>query len=136
MQHIWLILLSYNGVVFLSEVQKTKKSLAIYLIILWMAINTFLMIPEIGVFNDYTYVIELILWIASSIGLWFMKKWGAALTIAILCISLGTSMSTVFVAHYLSSLLHWLALLNFFRAIINAISSVYMFKNVFAMKFG
>ena len=109
--------------------------MGIYAIVLWMAINAFLMIPEIGVFNDYTYVIELIMWIVSLIGLWLMKKWGAALTISILCISLGTSMSTVFVAVYLSSLLHPIALVNFFRIFINAIGVVYMFKCVFANKF-
>jgi len=119
----------------LSEAQKPKRSLVIYLVMLWMAINAFLMIPEIGVFNDYTYVIELIMWVASLIGLWLMKKWGAALTIAILCISLGTSMSTVFVAHYLSVLLHPLALVNALRVVLNVIVTGYMFNSVFANKF-
>jgi hypothetical protein len=100
-----------------------------------MAINAFLMIPEIGVFNDYTYVIELVMWIVSLVGLWLMKKWGAALTIAILCISLGTSMSTVFVAHYLSALLHPIALVNALRVPLNTIGIVYMFKSVFAKEF-
>ena len=120
----------------MSEVKKTKRSLVIYLIMLWMAINAFLMIPEIGLFNDYTYVIELVLWVASVVGLWLMKKWGAALTVAILCISLGTSLSTVFVAHYLSALLHPIALVNALRVVINLIGIVYMFKWVFAGEFG
>ena len=121
--------------VLLSEVQKPNRSIATYLVIIWMAINAFLMIPELGVFNDYTYLIELIMWIASVIGLWLMKKWGAALTIAILCISLGTSMSTVFVGLYLATLLHWLVLLNLLRVVLNVIGIVYMFKSVFGKKF-
>jgi hypothetical protein len=119
----------------LSKVQKPNRSITIYLVMLWMAINAFLMIPEIGVFNDYTYLIELIMWLASLIGLWLMTKWGAALTIAILCISLGTSTSTVFVALYYSSLLHWLSVVNLIRVVLNVIGIVYMFNSVCGKKF-
>ena len=119
----------------MSQFQKPKKSLAIYMVILWMAINTFLMIPEIGVFNDYTYVIELVMWVTSLVGLWLMKKWGAALTITILCISLGTSISTVFVANYYNALLDKIALINALRVALNTVCVVYMFRSVFAKEY-
>jgi hypothetical protein len=120
--------------ILLSEVP-SRRTLAIYLILVWMAINAFLMIPEIGVFYDYTYLMELVLWIASIVGLWLMKKWGAALTVVILCFSLGTSVSTFLLAYNLSLLLHSISLMNALRIVLNTVGTFYVFNSIFTNKF-
>ena len=88
-----------------------------------------LLIP--GDSQDPNNYIELMLWIPSITGLWLMKKWGAALTIATLCVTLGTSMGIVI---YYPSLEAY-ALVNSLRIIVNVVGIVYLFRLVFAGKF-
>jgi hypothetical protein len=81
----------------LSETQKPEKSLALYLLVIWMIINVLLFLAMIpGDPQDLNNYIEVILWIPSIVGLLMMKKWGATLTVAVLGITLGTSMATFF----------------------------------------
>jgi hypothetical protein len=106
--------------------------MGVYALLLWMALNValfLLMIP--GDFLDPNNYIELILWVPSIVGLLLMKKWGFALSIATLCITLGTSMGIVV---YYSSLEAY-ALVNSLRIVVNVMGVAYLFKLVFAGKF-
>jgi hypothetical protein len=73
----------------------------------------------------------LALWIPSIAGLWLMKKWGAALSIATLCVTLGTSMGIVI---YYPSFEAY-ALVNSLRIVVNVVGVVCLFRLVFAGKF-
>jgi hypothetical protein len=103
----------------------SKKPAGIYLLLVWMVLNVallLLMIP--GDSQDPNNYVELILWIPSIAGLWLMKKWGAALTIATLCITLSTIMGIIM---YYPSLETY--------ALVNTIGIVYLFRRVFSGKF-
>ncbi|MFA5365858.1 MAG: hypothetical protein WC325_11815 [Candidatus Bathyarchaeia archaeon] len=120
----------------MSGNQKPPKTAATYLILAWMAINLLLMVLLIpGDIEDANNYVELILWSASIVGLWTMKKAGAALTTAVLCITLSTSMGIVFLAYYNNLMLEPVAYINALRIVINAAIIVYMFKNIFANKY-
>jgi hypothetical protein len=64
-----------------------------------------------------------------------MKKWGAALTVAVLGITLGTSTGNVLLAYYLSMLHEPFAHVNALRIVVNAVAIVYLFKCIFSGKF-
>ncbi len=120
----------------MSENTNPAKTTATYLIIVWMTINILLLILMIpGDSADLNNYIELILWIVSIAGLWTMKKWGAALTTAVLCITLSTSMGNVLLTYYNNLMTEPVAYVNALRIIINAAIIVYLFKNIFAKKF-
>ena len=91
------------------------------------------MIP--GDYQDLNNYIEVILWIPSIVGLSLMKKWGAALTVAVLAITLGTSMGIVLFAHYLSLLHDPHVPINVLRIVVNAVAIVYLFRSIFSGKF-
>jgi len=120
----------------LSENREPKRLSVIYLLILWMIINVLLFIAMIpGDPQDLNNYIEVVLWIPSIVGLWMMKKWGAALTVAVLGITLGTSMGNVLLAYYLSMLHEPFAPTNALRIVVNAAAIIYLFKNIFSNKF-
>jgi len=133
----WLDTVSFvSGGVLLSETQKPEKSLTLYLLVFWMIINVLLFLAMIpGDPQDLNNYIEVILWIPSIVGLLMMKKWGAALTVAVLAITLGTSMGNVLLAYYLSVLHEPFAPINALRIVVNAAAIVYLFKNMFSNKF-
>jgi hypothetical protein len=118
----------------MTEAPKQKRPLGVYPVILWMAINVFLLLnmtlshPE----QPDSYI-EVALWIPSIAGLWLMKKWGVALSAAVLCIALGISMGNVLSAYYTAQLAF--VPVNTLRIILNAAATVYLFKCVFASKF-
>jgi hypothetical protein len=121
----------------MSEKQKPTKTPSIYLIIAWMTINLIMMILLIpGDSADVNNYIELILWAAAIMGLWSMKKAGAATATTVLCITLSTSMGIVLLAYYSNLMLEPVAYINTLRIAINTAIIVYMFKNIFANKFG
>jgi hypothetical protein len=120
---------------YLSEISKSKKSLGIYLVMLWMAINVIMLTYMILTHPDQpNSFIEMILWIPSIAGLWLMKKWGAALSAAVLCITLGISTSNLLLAYYSPSQLPFVPV-NTLRIILNATAFAYLFKCIFANKF-
>ncbi len=106
----------------------TKRTPAIYGIVVWMAINIVLMITLIvsGDFEDLNNWIEIALWVISIAGLLSMKKWGAAFATFTLIYTLSTSMGI---------LIYFQVWLNALRVIINAIAIVYMFQRIFKGKF-
>ena len=120
----------------MSKVSKSKKSLGIYLIMLWMVINVIMLVymtlthPE-----EPNSFIEMMLWIPSIAGLWLMKKWGAALAAAVLCITLGLSIDNLLLTYYSSTAHLTFVPVNALRIILNAAAFVYLFKCVFANKF-
>jgi len=101
-----------------------------------MGINVFMLIAMVpGDPQDLNNYIEPMLWVPSIASLWFMKKWGAALTIAVLCITLGTSMWNVLLAYYTATMQLAFAPVNALRVVINAIATIYLFRLIFANKF-
>lgn len=124
------------GGVLLSEPQKPERPNIIYLLVFWMIINLLLFLTMIpGNPQDLNNYIEVILWIPSIIGLLMMTKWGAALTVSVLGITLGTSMGNVLLAYYTSMLHEAFAPINALRIAINAAAIVYLLKNIFSGKF-
>jgi hypothetical protein len=119
-----------------SEAFKPKRTLGIYLIITWMAINAILFLILIpGDQSDLNNYIEPILWVASIAGLLTMRKAGAAFATSVLNITLSTSTFNVLIGYYTSTLGEPFAPINALRIIINAIAIIYLFKLIFANKF-
>ena len=85
--------------------------------------------------QDLNNYIEVILWLPSFVGLLMMKKWGAALTVSVLGITLGTSMGNVLLAYYTDTMHEPFAPVNALRIVVNAVAIVYLFKNIFSNKF-
>jgi hypothetical protein len=63
-----------------------------------------------------------------------MRKWGAALAVAVFCVALGISVGNVLLAYYSAPQLRFLPV-NALRIVLNAVSAVYLFKCIFADKF-
>jgi hypothetical protein len=119
-----------------TEVQTPKKPLGVYLIMLWMAINILLLIAMILRHpEELNSFIEVMLWIPSIAGLWLMKKWGAALAVAVLCITLGISMGNLLLVYRSSTMQLTFVPVNTLRIILNAAASAYLFKCIFANRF-
>jgi hypothetical protein len=120
----------------MTEVPAPKKPLGVYPIMFWMIINiimlAFMILSHPEEPNSF---IEAMLWIPSIGGLWLMKKWGAALAVAVLCITLGISMGNVLLVYYSSTMQLTFVPVNALRIILNAAASVYLFKCIFAKKF-
>jgi len=68
----------------MKEVEKPKRTRGIYLVILFMMISIVIQyitfVLSIEIFMSPVNVVALIITIISTVGLWLMKKWGAALT--------------------------------------------------------
>jgi hypothetical protein len=89
----------------MTETSKTKRPIGICLILVWMALNLLLFIIMIpGDSTDINNYIEVILWVASIGWLATMKKAGGAFAVAVLCITLGTSMFNVLLGYYTNTL--------------------------------
>jgi len=105
---------------------KSSRSPAIYLIVVWMAINILIMLmmlPED--YMDPNNWIELMLWASSIAGSLLMKKWGVALATFTLCYTLSTSVGI---------LIYYQIWINVVR-LINIPLILYMFKSIFEGKF-
>ena len=96
-----------------------------------MVINAVFMVLELTVFNDAADLnnsILLILWACSTVGLYLLRKWGAAL--ATFTVIYAFSFNAFNVIYFPPA-----RLLNGVSAIINAVAVVYIFKNIFANRF-
>ncbi len=91
------------------------------------------MIP--GDAEDLNNYIELVLWIPSIVGLLLMKKWGIALTTAVMCITLGTSRGNLLLAYYTNLMTAPFAYVNALRIIVNAAIAVFLFRSIFQIRF-
>jgi hypothetical protein len=119
----------------LSNVPESKKPLGIYPIMLWMVINIAMLVYMILTHPDQpNSFIEMMLWMPSFAGLWLMKKWGAALSAAVLCITLGISTGNLLLTYYSASQLPFVPV-NALRIILNATAFAYLFRCIFANKF-
>ena len=111
----------------MSNLEKSERSLIVYLIASWMIVNIILMLtllPED--YMDLNNWIELGLWIPSIFALFSMKKWGAAFVTFTLIYTLSTSVSI---------LIYYQVWLNAIRVAINSALIIYMFRSIFAQKF-
>jgi uncharacterized membrane protein (DUF2068 family) len=99
---------------------------------LWMVLNLVLMALMIpGDAEDLNNYVEVVLWVSSLVGLWLMKRWGAALAVTTLGVTLGTSMGNVFMAYYLDMLGELFAPVNALRIVVNVVAVVYLFRCLF-----
>jgi hypothetical protein len=107
---------------------KTEKSVLVYVIAVWMAINILLMVTLIlgGDWADLNNWIEIALWAISIPALLSMKKWGTAFALFTFIYTLSTSMSI---------LIYYQIWLNGIRVVINAVITFYLFRRIFAGKF-
>ena len=102
----------------------TRRSLPIYLIVIWMILNIFLMITILlgGDVEDLNNWIEIALWTISIGSLLTMRKWGAAFSIVTLAYTLSTSVGII---------IYFGIWLNAIRVVINIPIIVYLFKRLF-----
>ena len=114
----------------MSEKPSQKIPAAIYLVIVWAAINALFMVLELTVFGDSADLnnsIELILWIATVAGLVTMRKWGAAIATFTFSYTLSTSMGNV--------IYYSLWEINGPRVLLNAVIIIYLYRAISANKF-
>ena len=118
-----------------------RRPLGVYLIILWEAIliaySCYLFITATAIsFNPYS-VIALLLTVISIIGLWLMRKWGAAVTIVLSSMSIAESMYYLMVAYYSPLMIPqimdiWLFVtLYTVGLVISILIVVYLFRKIF-----
>jgi hypothetical protein len=110
---------------------RLHRPTALYAVVAWMVINAVFYALEVTVFNDAADLnnsILLILWIASTIGLLTMRKWGAALAAFTLIYAFSFN---AFNLIYFPEV----AVLNGASAIINAAAVSYMFASIFQGKY-
>jgi hypothetical protein len=112
-----------------------KKPFGVRLIIVWVAVNIAMMTYMILTHQELNSLIEILLWIPSAAGLWLMKKWGAALTITTLGITLGISLSELLLTYHSTAPVLTFVPINVLRVTLNAASIVYLFKAIFAGNF-
>jgi hypothetical protein len=120
----------------MSESSKPNRQIGVYIILVWMVLNTALlalMIP--GDSTDLNNYIEPVLWVASIMGLAAMKKEGVALAITVLGITLGTSLSNVLISYYTGHLGEPVGYLNALRIVVNAVAIIYLYRSIFDGKF-
>jgi hypothetical protein len=111
---------------------QSGRSPAVYALLVWMAINAAFFALELTVFEDAADLnnsILLILWVLSFVGLFSMRKLGAAVTTFSLIYAFSFNAFNVI---YFSP---FTTLLNGTSALINAIAIVYMFKSIFENRF-
>ena len=115
---------------------QASRPIGVYVLIVWMALNIVLfalLIP--GDAQDLNNYIEIVFWVISAVSLWSMKKSGVALVVAVLCITLGTSMGNVLLAYYTNLMAEPVAYVNALRIVLNAVAAIYLFRLIFANKF-
>lgn len=105
----------------IEEADLTKRSISIYAIAAWMAINILLFIVILlsGDVEDLNNYIEIALWIAAIPSVLSMKKAGLAFATFVLIYTLSTSMGI---------LIYYQVWLNALRVIINAAATIYLFR--------
>ena len=102
----------------------------------WMTINVIMLTYMILSHPDQpNSFIEIVLWGPSIAGLWLMKKWGAALSAAVLGVTLGISAGNLLLTYYSSASQLPFVPVNALRIILNAIAFVYLFRCIFANRF-
>jgi hypothetical protein len=111
----------FLGLAWLSE---ASRPVGVYAVMLWMVLNLVLMALMIpGDAEDLNNYVEVVLWL--------MKRWGAALAVTTLGVTLGTSMGNVFMAYYLDMLGELFAPVNALRIVVNVVAVVYLFRCLF-----
>ncbi len=109
-----------------------SRAWGVYAVLAWMILNVILfamMIPsDVADLNNY---VEVVLWVCSIAGLLLGKRWGGALAITVLGVTLGTSMGNVLMAYYTGTLGLLFAPVNALRIVVNAVAIVYLFRCVF-----
>ncbi len=119
-----------------SGVAEAQRATGVYAVIAWMVVNVVLfalMIP--GDAADVNNYVEVALWACSAAGLCLNRRWGAALAITVLGVTLGTSMGNVLLAYYTGTLQLLFAPVNALRIVVNAVAIVYLFRCVFRGEF-
>jgi len=120
------LLVGCNGLVAAS------RALGVYAVLAWMVLNVILFVLMIpGDATDLNNYVEVVLWVCSVAGLWLGRRWGAALAITVLGITLGTSMGNVLIGYYTGTLHLLFAPVNVLRIVVNAVAVVYLFRCVF-----
>ena len=115
---------------------ENKRPIGVYFVIVWMVLNIavfLLLIP--GDQQDLNNYIEPVLLAASAIGLFTMKKAGAALATAVMCITIGNGVDNVLLAYYNNLMTEPVAYVNALRVVLTVVAVVYLFKLMFAGKF-
>lgn len=118
-----------------------KRPLGVYLTILWgvilIAYMCVLFITATAIsFNPYN-VIALLLIVISIVGLWLMKKWGAAITIVFSSMFIAESMYYLQVAYYSPEMIPQIMGMWLFVAlytvslVISILIVVYLFRSIF-----
>jgi hypothetical protein len=110
---------------------KPKRSIGIFGVAAWIAINILFMVLELTALNDSADLnnsVLLILWLSSIVALFSMKKWGAA--IATFVFIYAFSFNAFNIIYFPDT-----SLLNGVSAIFNFIAISYMFRAIFAKKF-
>ncbi len=85
--------------------------------------------------NNINNYIEPILWVLAIGGLLSIRKAGAAFTVAVMCITLSTSMGIILLAYYAGAIGEPVTYVNALRIAVNTAIVVYLFKGIFAGKF-
>ncbi len=111
---------------------KPRRSPAIYAILVWMAFNVVFMILEVTAFGDAADLndwIIMILMAVSIVGLFGMKRFGAAFAAFSLTYAFSFNAFNVIYFYPFSTVL------NGSSAVINAVAIVYVFKSILGNRF-
>ncbi|MCW4005377.1 MAG: hypothetical protein NWF04_02085 [Candidatus Bathyarchaeota archaeon] len=112
---------------------KTGMPKGLYMLLVWMVINiVFFVISIPGDPEDLNNYIEPLLWAGSAVGLFSMRKTGAAFATTVLGITMGTSMFNVIYFGFNGPAV---GAINGLRIIINAIAIAYTYKLIYQNKF-
>ncbi len=106
---------------------KSKRTPAIYAIVVWMIINVVFMVLELTTFNDAAdpnNSILLVLWIVSAVSLLFIKKYGEA--IATFAVIYAFSFNAFNLIYFGLPIV----VLNGTSAIINGAVAIYLFVRI------
>ena len=125
---------------------KPERTLGMYLVILYMvlsilsSVTMFVFAPEW--FWSHVFIVVFIITIISIVGLWLMKKWGAALTTVLTGIGIATNMVNIVPLrlHEMAldmgeALTYWWAAFNYVGLVLNSVVAFYVFKWIFADRF-
>ena len=131
----------------MEKVEKPQKTIGIYLVLLYLALHIiFLIAVFVTSYKTFLNPINIALFfigLFSAVGLWMMKKWGAALTaflgsagMAINAVNLQLVYTSPEYFTLLGSLTNWwYPILLAGTLIVNLATVVYIFKNIFENRF-
>ncbi|MCW4017247.1 MAG: hypothetical protein NWF00_00960 [Candidatus Bathyarchaeota archaeon] len=118
-----------------KKAASVEKPFGVRLITVWLAVNIVMMTYMILTHQELNALIEILLWIPSAAGLWLMKKWGAAVTVTTLGITLGISLSELLLTYNSAAPVLTFVPINALRVTLNAAAIIYLFQAIFAGKF-